>query len=162
MTNSGNNIWTITVTYADTSVGKTQQYKFVNGNWGQNEGGTGSAIVTGNCGVDDGGGNINRTLVIPAASSNLSYCWDQCSSTCVITSLEEISLSNVAYPNPFTNNLMIESRNAGKFRLISVLGKVVMEGQLNQEKNNIETAGLANGLYILSVDGQAVQRLLKK
>ena len=164
MTNSGNNIWTITVTYADTSIGKTQQYKFVNGNWGQNEGGTGSAIVNGNCGIDDGGGNINRTLLIPAASSNLTYCWDQCASSCVITSLEEISLvaETVAYPNPFTSNLMIESQKGTKFRLISVLGKVVMEGQLKKGQNSIETTELGNGLYILSIEGLPTQRLLKK
>jgi hypothetical protein len=162
MTNTGNNIWTIDITYPDSSIAKTQTYKFVNNDWGTNEGLAGSTIASAGCGVDDGAGNINRTLLIPAANSNLTYCWDQCTSTCVITSLEEISLPIAAYPNPFTSNLMIESQKGTKFRLISVLGKVVMEGQLKQGQNNIQTTGLGNGLYILNIEGLPAQRLLKK
>ncbi len=165
MTNTGNNIWSIAITYPDSSIAKTQTYKFVNNDWGTNEGTDPlNNIASGGCGVDDGTGNINRTLVIPSANSNLTYCWDQCTSTCVVTSLEEINLptTTAAYPNPFSSNLIVESRNAGKFRLISVLGKVVMEGQLNLGKNSIETSSLGNGLYILSSDGQSIQRLLKK
>jgi len=163
MTNTGNNIWSTTITYPDSSIAKTQTYKFVNNDWGTNEGtDPANTIASGGCGVDDGGGNINRTLLIPAANSNLTYCWDQCTSTCVITSLEEISLPIAAYPNPFTSNLMIENQKATKFRLISVLGKVVMEGQLEQGQNNIQTTGLGNGLYILSIEGLPAQRLLKK
>ena len=163
MTNTGNNIWSTTITYPDSSIAKTQTYKFVNNDWGTNEGtDPANTIASGGCGVDDGGGNINRTLLIPAANSNLTYCWDQCTSTCVITSLEEISLPIAAYPNPFTSNLMIENQKGTKFRLISVLGKVVMEGQLKQGQNNIQTTGLGNGLYILSIEGLPAQRLLKK
>ena len=68
MTNTGNNIWSISVTYPSTSVGQTQTYKFVNNNWGTNEGVAGSTIASGGCGEDDGGGNINRKLVIPAVN----------------------------------------------------------------------------------------------
>ena len=165
MTNTGNNIWSISITYPDSSLAKTQTYKFVNNDWGTNEGTDPlNTIASGGCGVDDGAGNVNRTLVIPSANSKLSYCWDQCTSTCVITSSEEINLptATAAYPNPFSSNLIVESQTAGKFRLISVLGKVVLEGQLNPGKNSIETSGLGNGLYILSSEGQAIQRLLKK
>ena len=78
MTNSGNNIWTITVTYPDSSKAKTQTYKFVNNDWGTNEGLADSTIASGGCGFQDVGGNINRTFIIPATNQTLTYCWDKC------------------------------------------------------------------------------------
>jgi hypothetical protein len=68
MTDEGNNVWSISVTYPSTAIGTEQLFKFVNGDWGTNEGATGSEIATGGCGLDDGAGNINRTLVIPMAT----------------------------------------------------------------------------------------------
>ena len=83
LTDLGNNIWAITVTFPADKVGSTLYYKFVNDNWGTNEGTAAtSTIATGGCGVDDGAGNINRTLTIPSADATLTFCWDQCTETC--------------------------------------------------------------------------------
>ena len=46
MTDQGNNIWAIAVTFDAANVGDTLSFKFVNGNWGTNEGATGSLIAT--------------------------------------------------------------------------------------------------------------------
>lgn len=80
MTQEGStNVWAITIAYPSTAVGQTQQYKFVNNDWGTNEG-TDAANTIGadGCGTDDGAGNVNRTLVIPDADITLQFCWDRC------------------------------------------------------------------------------------
>ena len=38
MTNMGNNVWSKTITFPATAVGQNLLFKFVNGNWGTNEG----------------------------------------------------------------------------------------------------------------------------
>jgi len=80
MTQEGaTNVWAITIAYPSTAVGQTQQYKFVNNDWGTNEG-TDAANTIGadGCGTDDGAGNVNRTLVIPDADVTYQFCWDRC------------------------------------------------------------------------------------
>ena len=80
MTQEGStNVWAITIAYPSTAVGQTQQYKFVNNDWGTNEG-TDAANTIGadGCGTDDGAGNVNRTLVIPDADVTYQFCWDRC------------------------------------------------------------------------------------
>jgi hypothetical protein len=78
MANLGNNIWSITVSYPTSFSGQTQFYKFVNGDWGMNEGDLASLIVINGCGNDDGAGNINRTFVIPTLNSTELNCYNTC------------------------------------------------------------------------------------
>lgn len=85
MTDLGSGLWSIAVTYPASAIGTTQLYKFVNGDWGTNEGGGSSLIATDGCGTNDGGGNINRTLVIPATNTTYTYCWDKCVACGVVT-----------------------------------------------------------------------------
>lgn len=110
MTDEGNNIWSFTYEYPAGATG-TQLFKFVNNDWGTNEGGSASGIATGGCGVDDGGGNINRTLEIPTVNTTLSFCYDSCF-TCAgedpnsvkeITAVSKVSV----FPNPTTGNTTI-------------------------------------------------------
>ena len=79
LTDMGGNVWGIVVTYPDASIGLDQPYKFVNNDWGTNEG-TDAANTIGadGCGTDDGAGNVNRHLLIPDADIMLQYCWDRC------------------------------------------------------------------------------------
>jgi hypothetical protein len=72
----GTNIWKITVTYPISFIGAVQQFKFVNGDWGSNEGST--DLLTYGCAIDDGFGNINRTFSIPNFDQTMLYCWDWC------------------------------------------------------------------------------------
>jgi hypothetical protein len=81
---AGTNIWTITVQYASFPIPPieplVQSYKFVNNDWGTNEGlDPNNTIVSGGCGALDGT-DTNRKLTIStlAADTVLNYCWDQC------------------------------------------------------------------------------------
>ncbi|NNC94135.1 MAG: T9SS type A sorting domain-containing protein [Chitinophagales bacterium] len=106
----GNNIWEITVTFPAVSVGDTLQYKFVNGDWGMNEGVDTNAIAAGGCGLDDGSGNINRIIEIPAAGDTVTFCWDRCESTCAATGISELDAisSTSVFPNPVSESATIE------------------------------------------------------
>ena len=93
MTNEGNNIWSITVVYPDSAIGKVQRYKFVNNDWGTNEGS--DSLVAGGCGVQDGG-DVNRVLTIPATNTTYSYCWDRCRACLIPAGLPSVSTASVS------------------------------------------------------------------
>ncbi len=72
--------WSITISIPDTSIKKTLYFKFVNTNWGKNEGiDFGSELRnSATCSVNDGFGNYNRFLKLPTQDSIVSYCWERC------------------------------------------------------------------------------------
>jgi Secretion system C-terminal sorting domain len=179
MTDLGGNIWSITVNYPASAVGTTQLFKFVNDNWGTNEGtDPGNTIATGGCGVDDGAGNINRTVTVPATDLALEYCFDQClqcdGSSPVVTSVKSISnakfgLNNA--PNPVRNNTIFSyslNRTAAvALTVVDALGKEVatlVNGVQSAGAQNIKwtPASLSNGVYFytLTIDGEKVSRKL--
>ena len=133
MTDEGSNIWSIAVTYPSTAVGATQLYKFVNNDWGTNEGTAGTTIATDNCGVDDGSGNINRTLVVPTANAAFLFCYDacfQCDGSSPNLSTRELSLNNLTVsPNPAADytKVAFSTRKAGdvSVRVLNLLGQEV-------------------------------------
>ena len=93
MTKGANNKWSITVAIPDTSKGKSLLYKFVNNDWGQNEGvDLSNSILL--CGVSDGSGNYNRSLVLPNKDSSVSVCWDQCSACNLTASLPTVTTNS--------------------------------------------------------------------
>jgi hypothetical protein len=164
MTDLGNNIWSIAITYPTASVGATQNYKFVNGDWGTNEGtDPANTIASGGCGIDDGGGNINRTLTIPASDTTVLYCWDQCAAACETGSIGEINKFEVkTYPNPA--NEVIQFDIAADDYVISISdisGKLIM----TSEKPIIDIAPLNSGIYtyvVNSTTGSAKGKFIKK
>jgi hypothetical protein len=164
MTNTGNNIWTIIVTYPDSSFGKAQTYKFVNNDWGTNEGtDPTNTLVSGGCGIADPGGNVNRFLVVPSQGQNLTFCWDQCTSSCTITGNSQNIVSAFdIYPNPFQDKITVESMEKSEFRIVSVLGRTFMEGQLKSGKNLLETNFLPKGFYFLQLENGSVRKLEKR
>ena len=165
MTDLGNNIWSIDVTFPSTAVGATLLYKFVNGNWGMNEG-TDAANTIG----VDGAGNVNRTLEIPAAATTLTYWWDNCTATCV-AGLVENAISNVVVsPNPTTDvaTVKFDLNNASDaiFTLFDLTGKVVMTKTVAAGvSNEIEVASINAGTYFYNVksgDNVATGKLIKR
>jgi hypothetical protein len=132
MTDENNNIWSITVNYPASSAGVTQRYKFVNSDWGTNEGGSGSSIVTDNCGVLDGN-DINRTLVVPTYNAAFLFCYDacfQCDGTSPNLSTRELSLNDLTVsPNPAADftKVAFSTRKAGNVsvRVLNLLGQEV-------------------------------------
>jgi hypothetical protein len=171
MTDLGSNIWSIDVTFPAASAGATLLYKFVNGNWGMNEGtDAANTIGAGGCGVDDGAGNVNRTLVIPAAATTLTYCWDNCTALCA-SGLVENAISNVVVsPNPTTDvaTVKFDLNNASDaiFTLFDLTGKVVMTKTVAAGVSNaIEVASINAGTYFYNVkagDNVATGKLIKR
>lgn len=161
MTDLGNGLWSIAVTYPAASVGTTQQYKFVNGDWGTNEGVATSLIAEDGCGTDDGGGNINRTLVIPSAAATYTFCWDKCAAC--ISSIDEVNKVNVvAFPNPATDvvNFQIDATDY-VITLTDLAGKTVA----TSTTSTIEMSGLSSGAYLYKVvtnNGTATGKVTKK
>jgi hypothetical protein len=160
MTDLGSGLWSIAITYPATSVGTTQLYKFVNGDWGTNEGVATSLIAEDQCGTDDGGGNINRTLVIPATNTTVTFCWDKCAAC--ISSIDEVNKVNVvAFPNPATDvvNFQVDAADY-VITLTDLAGKTVA----TSTTSTIEMSGLSSGAYLYKVvtnNGTATGKVTK-
>jgi hypothetical protein len=127
LTDMGNNIWAIAITYPSSEVGNTQSYKFVNNDWGTNEGtDPANTIASGGCGVDDGAGNINRTLVIPATNTVLCFVWDACTA-CGAASVKGAIVNKLAlYPNPASSSFRLDlsGNGAASASITDLTGKV--------------------------------------
>ena len=155
MTDIGNNVWEIVVTFP--AAGGNLTYKFVNGNWGMNEGTDPmSTIATAGCGVDDGAGNINRTLEIPASNITLTYCWDNCASVCNVGIVENAITNLAVYPNPVSDAIHVKfnlnDATEAVFTLVDLAGKVIMSKSVNPSITNmIDAATLVGGSYFYTV-----------
>ena len=167
MTDLGSNIWSIAITYPQASVGATQLYKFVNGDWGTNEGTDPANTIAGDsCGV----GNVNRTLVIPAANTTYCFVWDACTS-CGAASLTETAIANVVVsPNPVSDmatfTFDLNGTSDVTVTLFDLAGKVVSTTSAsNQTSVEVNTAALNSGSYIYQVkagDNVTTGKLIKK
>ncbi len=75
MTLVGSNVYQAVVPLVP---GTTNQYKFVNG--------SDFELIGSTCGIDDGGGNINRFLTIPPLPITLNtVCFNRCNNSCATT-----------------------------------------------------------------------------
>ncbi|MEY4522650.1 MAG: hypothetical protein RIT10_1835 [Bacteroidota bacterium] len=165
MTDQGNNIWAIAVTFDAANVGDTLSFKFVNGNWGTNEGATGSLIATDGCGADDGGGNINRQLVIPATNTTVAKVWESCADF-TFANVEETAINYSVAPNPteVSTNFTFAAGTEATVSLFDLSGKLVST-TTGVEKVTVATENLNSGSYIYSIasgDKVATGKLMKK
>jgi hypothetical protein len=163
MTDLGNNIWSITVTYPDTAKGKAQRYKFVNNDWGTNEGS--DSLVAGGCGVLDGA-DVNRILTIPTNDDTVSFCWDRCGA-CILVGVEEVTSAETfrIFPNPVQDQfrILIPARlNDAQYLITNILGETVAEGKLSGQETSVSSAGLPKGAYFIRIPGESkALRILK-
>ena len=152
MTDLGGNIWSIDITFPSASAGQTQLFKFVNGDWGSNEG----AATLEPCGVDDGNGGFNRTMVIPAANETVCVQWNLCDA-CAGSNIEENAISSVnVYPNPAKDvvnfQVALNGVNAADVVVTDLAGRVVATGVINSGAEfNLNVADYASGTYLYSV-----------
>jgi len=181
MTDQGNGVWSITVTFPSTAIGGTTYYKFVNGDWGTNEGtDPACTISTDGCGNDDGSGNINREIVVPSANGTvLRFCWDacyQCDGSSPSISVDETAVSGLSvYPNPANGPVAIaftaKASSTATINVFNVLGQrvnsfdaAVFAGK-NEIRWNLDAANgslVENGNYLVEVvvDGEkSIQRV---
>lgn len=166
----GNNIWSIDITYPSANIGGTQSYKFVNGDWGSNEGtDAANTIVSGGCGELDGGGNTNRTLIIPQSNTIVCFQWDACTGCAASLNEEVISKVSVS-PNPVNESaeftFAINGEKNVTISIFNLAGQVVStEVVSNTGSAVINTEALNAGSYIYQVKaGDAVKtgKLIKK
>ena len=159
MTDMGNNIWSITVQYPATSVGNTQSYKFVNGDWGMNEGtDPGSTIAINGCGIDDGSGNINRQLDIPDTDITYTFCWDscfQCNGDAPTASLGNEAFNGLSVtPNPsldFVNFDFGDVLGEVSIRIYDLSGKLVSSAETSVGTAELNISNLQTGSYIYTL-----------
>lgn len=160
MTDMGNNIWSITVTYPASSIGNTQSYKFVNGDWGMNEGtDPNGTIALDGCGIDDGSGNINRQLEIPATTLTLTYCWDacfQCNGSDPTASLNDAIFNNLLVsPNPAEDVVSFDFGDATfdnvTISVYDLSGKQVLTSNTSSNAIDFNISDLDSGSYIYTV-----------
>jgi hypothetical protein len=170
MTDEGNNIWAITVSYPVASLGAVQLYKFVNGDWGANEGtDPANTIAVDSCGVSDNDGNINRTYALMPGT--VCYVWDACTA-CGVSVAENAITNLTVAPNPASDvvNFSFEANNAATatVTLFDLTGKVVATQTVaTSAVTNVEmnTTALQAGSYIYNVvagDKVATGKLIKQ
>jgi hypothetical protein len=170
MTDEGNNIWSITVSYPVASIGATQFYKFVNGDWGANEGtDAANTIAVDSCGVDDGNGNINRTYALMPGT--VCYVWDACTA-CGVSVAENAIANLTVAPNPATDvvNFTFEANNAAiaTVTIFDLAGKAIATQTVATSATTtveMNTTALQAGSYIYNVvagDKVATGKLIKQ
>ena len=168
MMDMGNGMWSIDIMYDPLVAGEPQLYKFVNGDWGTNEGTDTSAIADGGCGIDDGSGNINRLLYVPSDDMTYTFCWDRCDPCNVGIDEDQLFTLNV-YPNPAQNEIYIDFDNASVYtstiEVFDLSGKKLMSQSMDQTKTAMNIANLNSGLYMYKVSnrkGFVSGRFIKK
>jgi hypothetical protein len=156
-------IWEMVVIFDAAAAGSDLFYKFVNGDWGTNEGLAGSNIAANGCGVDDGGGNINRKLVLPSANTTLTFCWDECEAVCNALSVTETPTAFEGikvYPNPAKGmaTVSFNALEAGNqtIEVVNAIGqRVILQNVENAAAGmfqyNLNLDGLSGGLYFVTV-----------
>lgn len=65
-----------------------------------------------------------------------------------------------AYPNPFTDYLMVHSKNAASLQIYSLAGQLLIDTPLNEGSNRIDVSSLPGGAYVISCGGEA-KRMMK-
>jgi hypothetical protein len=152
MTNLGGNIWSIDITFPSASAGQTQLFKFVNGTWGSNEG----AATLEACGVDDGNGGFNRTMIIPAADETICVQWDLCDA-CDGASIEKNEIASVnVYPNPANEvisfQVALNGVNTADVIISDLSGRTMSAGVINAGSEfTVNVSDFAAGTYLYTV-----------
>ena len=141
------------------------QYKFANGDPTTVEE-TGD-FIAGGCGVSNGLGGFNRTLVRTGEAMILDVvCYNSCEDCAV--GIEENVLGNVSiYPNPSNGISFLEVQNPNGFRLtmsiVDITGKMVRENVvITSTRNEINTKNLNAGLYFLNITNEQNDRSVYK
>ncbi len=84
-----------------------------------------------------------------------------------ITSTQNVinNSSVIVYPNPFNNNITINTIDAQNINIYNSIGKLVFSSKINSRNQEIDLSELNNGLYILRVyskSGIIQTKIIKK
>ena len=69
--------------------------------------------------------------------------------------LKEISISNTAFPNPFSNTIQLNLNENSIVKVYNSLGLLVDEFKFDKGQQQINTETLLNGIYILSIQSKS-------
>lgn len=152
MVDQGNGIWATAITFDAANIGSTLSFKFVNGDWGTNEGASGSLIATEGCGIDDGSGNINRQLVIPSSTEVIAKIWESCEDFTFLNLNEDAFGKLTVSPNPAAASTVFALENQGEatIQLADLAGKIVST-TVGNGSIEVNTSDLNAGTYIYTV-----------
>jgi hypothetical protein len=124
------------------------------------------------CGCEYFGGDRRRSLDLTGQTGTVtlpSYYFDACTIATTLTGLNQIADINrfTVAPNPFDGNAVVSFNNeAGKeytLVLTNITGQTVRTiGNITGEQVSISRDGLASGLYFLTLQNNAGERLTHK
>lgn len=69
--------------------------------------------------------------------------------------------SKELFPNPAKNNFFVEVAKSSNYKLYSIDGSLVLEGNLQAGKNRIDTSIVESGIYLFEVENNIGKRILK-
>jgi hypothetical protein len=157
MTNSGNNIWTLTIPLTDGDY----EYKFSHDNWAGQE-----ALTAGTPCTVTLDAFTNRSLTVSADATLPVVCWNSCAAC--ISSVEQTQLDALTiFPNPTNGSLSIQG-NMGvsnyQILILDLNGRLVFEnndytsGEMNK---TIDVNKLESGIYTLQLITNSDSRIEK-
>ncbi|MEO5673540.1 MAG: T9SS type A sorting domain-containing protein [Chitinophagales bacterium] len=167
MMDIGGNVWSIIIEYPDSSIGKQQDWKFVNGDWGGDEGQSGITQLDSTCGIGNGYGGFNRFIIVPSENSVYHGNFDECG-TLTPTGISTVQTGGASldvYPNPaneFTqvtykltsnDNVVVTLRGFTGEILETLVNKPQVPGAYSF---NLNTGDLASGMYFVQINAGGV------
>lgn len=100
--------------------------------------------------------NGSYTVVVTDSSGCVGTSEEFNVLTTKINSPSEQSIN--VYPNPFSDHIFIQNNDLNginKFRIYSITGQLLMEGNLANQSNKIDTSHLNQGIYNLNLIGKS-------
>lgn len=75
-----------------------------------------------------------------------------------ITSINDTEADNISvYPNPFADYIIVNTTDAGTASIYSLSGKTMLNANIQNGTNRIQTSELAKGIYILKIGENAIK-----
>ena len=105
------------------------------------------------------------TATIQATSDQSSYKYARATVTVVKdeSGIENVSTATVvkAWPNPFTDYIMVESPVAATAEVYNLQGALLISTGIEAGQNRIDTSALAPGLYLVRIGTETVKMIRK-
>ena len=166
--NSPNGTSVGTVIASDSDAGQTLNYSILSGNT------NGALTINTSTGVlsvvNSTSISLDITLIVKVQDNGIGALSSQ--ATITITSVTPVIVLNVnnnninVYPNPVTNELIIEIKgivNKQRIEIRNSIGQIVYNGKLS-EKTVVDTSNFSGGMYFLKIEKDRsfeVKKLLK-
>jgi hypothetical protein len=108
---------------------------------------------------------INPNTCNPTKSMNYSSSKSN-RATNDVNGLSEISNETISiYPNPFTNDFIMEVTNdiiGQDYSITDFSGRIVTSGKCNMNKQKIDLSDVANGVYFIEINNKIIQKRIIK